>query len=322
MRSAEDTEATAGLDPETLLGDDHETFTGVTSGERAGPLAVVAAPFAGRQTVVAAAADRLGVEAVSLSADRASVPQVPAEGPVVVDGCHHLYRRAVGGFDRLDEFLNRLAAAEGPVVTGWNRYAWTYLAAVRGLDRAFADRVDVGPVAAEAIAEVVLSRYGDLPSFAADESMSRERRVRFRRRRISVGGYGLEVPVPTLRPPAGEVAPADVVFERLAAVTEGNVGAATAIWTSARSEEMRPSDVVGAGTDPTLDREEAFCLRLVLAKGRVARSELEAVIGEGVDRVVGRLVRAGLLVHEGAFVTLEPAALPTATAAADRRPIL
>jgi len=52
----------------------------------------------------------------------------------VIEDCQHLYERRIGGFEALSAFLDELANADVTVVTGWNRYAWVYLAAVQALD--------------------------------------------------------------------------------------------------------------------------------------------------------------------------------------------
>jgi len=70
--------------------------------------------------------------------------------------------------------------------------------------------------------------------------------------------------------------------------------------------------------DRDLNREEAFCLRIVLAKERVKREQLSTII-DTLDRVLGRLSRAGLVTVEDDIVELVPAAVPAAAATATER---
>lgn len=313
-------------DPSTLLGDDAAAFERVLAGGSPGPLAVCGPPFGGRDRVLERAADRLGTDLLRLGpgdgADR--VISALGDGPVVVDGCQHLYERRIGGFDPLDAALRAVAGTGARVVAGWNAYAWTYLAQVRGVDRTFAERVGIARTAADDLAELVLGRYDDLPAFAADEVETggplavRRYEVGWRGRRLSV-----PVPIPNRAAIAAaidgdDVDPRDVVFERLAAVSDGNVGVATAIWEASRREELRPSDVAAAGSDLDLDREEAFCLRVVLLKERVERAELSRVIDD-TERVLGRLRRDGVVSVADDVVRLEPTAVPNAVAETERR---
>lgn len=331
-----------------------ETVDAVVDGETRGPLAVVGSPFAGRRVVLDHLAARLDATRVhvgpagpdpaggtgEMTADYADVEvdrQVPTgpdaddpagavaealtAGPTVVSGCHHLYTRRVGGFDHLDECLDAVAGAESTVVTGWNRYAWTYLTAVRSLDRTVPERVEVGPLDAAVLSELLLARYDDVPAFERDDGS----RGLVTRRQVSVAGFDLPVPVldrAALAARRGDHPDArDVVFERLTAVSGGNIGVATALWERARGSEVRPSDVPGVG-QPALDREMAFCLRVVLASERVHRGELTAVVGDETERALGRLRRADLVTADGNWVSLSPAAVPTAVAETERERIL
>ena len=334
-----------------------ETVDAVVDGNVRGPLAVVGSPFAGRRVILDHVAARLDATRVHVgpagpdlggatgeaTADHPEVEvdrrvptgpdaddpgtavaaTVTAGAPTVVSGCHHLYTRRVGGFDPLEKCLDAVAGADATVVTGWNRYAWSYLAAVGDVDADVPERVDVGPVATDRLAELLLAQYGETPVFVDDERPDGLVTVR----RVSVAGF--EVPVPALdrlalaalldRDPDPD--PRDVVFERLAAVSEGNVGIAVALWERSQGTEVRPGDIAGPDAI-SLGRETAFCLRVVLAKERVARSELEAVVGGDLERVLGRLRRAELVTVDDDTVALEPAAVPAAVAETERERVL
>jgi hypothetical protein len=119
----------------------------------------------------------------------------------------------------------------------------------------------------------------------------------------------------------GNLDPKDVTFGRLAAVSNGNLGVATSIWETRQGSEVRPSDIAVPASDRDLDREEAFCLRIVLAKERVDRAQLTGIV-DGLDRVLGRLSRDGLVTVEDDIVELVPAAVPAAVPATERGRIL
>lgn len=183
--------------PATLLGDDVEAFERVLAGESPGPLAVCSPPFGGRELVLEHAADRLGTDLLRLDPSDGAEPLLSAlgDGPVVVDGCQHLYERRIGGFDPLDAVLRAVVACEDVVVTGWNNYAWAYLARVRGIDRTFAVRTETVPAAAADLAALVLERYDEMPAFAPDQADAGGL-VTVRRYEIDWRGHGLSVPVP------------------------------------------------------------------------------------------------------------------------------
>jgi len=305
--------------------DDVATVERAIRGELAGPLAVCGPPYGGRHDLLEHVADAAGATYRRLDpgTDAATVRRALDDGPLVVEGCHHLYERRIGGFDDLDAVLRAFAATETPVVAGWNSYAWTYLAHVRDVDRTFAERVESTPANAADLAALLLNRYDDLPTFAANPTTdgavtTRQVSITLRGRTVSV-----PIPVPNRRVlgtglDGGEVDPTDVVFERLAAVSMGNVGVATAIWEATRRDELRPSDVAPAGDGIDLDRETAFCLRVLLSKERVARPEFDRLV-DHATRALARLRRADVITVEDGIVRLAPAAVPTAVRETDRR---
>lgn len=304
-------------DAATLLGDDAAAFDRALA-DPSGSVAVVGPPYAGREHVLDAAADRFGTRRRSLGTDDSDL----RDPPVVVDGCHHLYQRTVGGFDRLDAFRDRLAGADGPVVTGWTTHAWDYLATTRGLDREFSTCVRLAPLDAATLGEALVDEMTRFEPDGPDEGGL----FAVRRHEVTWRGRRLSVPVPTVDRAHlaatlhdTDPEPRDVTLSRLAQVSGGNLGVAAALWDRVGDGPVRPSDVPAPAADHDLDDDEAFLLRILLAKERASRRELAAVVGETADRVVARLARAGSVTAEEGAVALDPTGVPLATAAVERR---
>jgi hypothetical protein len=309
------------------LVEDPEAFEAVVA-EGTSPLAVVGGPFSGRDAVLDATSDRLGAAQVPLGPGDGveDVRDALDDGPVVVGGCHHLFTRRIGGFEPVERFLRALARADTTVVTGWNRYAWSYLSAVLGVDREFPARVTVGAATAAELADRLLARDDRTPTFVRD-APDASGVLTVRRYTVGWRGRTASVPLPVpnrLRSASGAtgsgLGPREATFERLAAVSNGNRGVAADIWErhGGPRDEVHPGDLVAAGTDADLTHEDAFCLRLVLSKEMVDREELTAVVGERTDRVLGRLARAELVTVNQGVVSLVPAGVPTAVAVTER----
>jgi hypothetical protein len=311
-----------------LLGDDEETFGRAVDGPTTGPLAVIGSPFGGRETVLARAADRLDAHHVRFDADTNADDAVDAlaGGPVVVEGCHHLFTRTVGGFRPLSRFLDALAETETTAVTGWNRFAWSYLDAVRGIETVFPTHIEVGTLSGEDITEVVEANTTERPTFLRDETD--ESPLTVRRREVTVANRTVSVPVPALDRKAivarrtEDLDPKTATFERLAAVSDGNPGAALAIWERCVDDEVRPTGIEAPDLDADLDREAAFCLRIVLSTERVDRGTLTDRIGPRTPRLLGQFARAGIVTSEDGTVRLQPAGVPTAIAVTERWGVL
>lgn len=309
----------------TLLGDDHEAFKAALSDDNTRPVAVVGEPFSGRGAVLDHAVRELDATHISL-APGDGVDQIKpniSRNPVVIENCQHLYERRIGGFEELSAFLDELANIDVKVVTGWNRYAWAYLVAVQALDREFPVTAAVQPVSAEQIAELVLDRHSEMPTFVADDP-ERDGLVITSRHEVGWRDWSVSVPVPLLDSIAvrnlfseGNLEPKDATFSRLAMASDGNLGVATAIWETRHGSEVRPSDVDIPVSERDLDHEEAFCLRIALAKERINQVQLTGIIDE-VDRVLGRLSRDGLITIADGMVELAPEAVPTAVAMTER----
>jgi hypothetical protein len=294
-----------------------------------GAVAVVADPFCDRDAVLDHARSTLGATRVRLepAAEAGSIPAF-ADGPVVADDCHHLYARRVGGFDPLDELLDRLASASCRVVTSWNRYSWNYLSAVRDLDDAFRHVVTLPPLSAEQIATTIRRRHGTLPAFA--ESPGRGSSP------VTAATY--EVPLPrrgpvSVRLPIVDVdyvtawlgnrdrpAPEELVFQCLTRLSNGNPGVATAVWDACVDGDVVTPvdlDLPVERTDPGDDA--AAVLGVVVTNESVTREKLRAVVPDAsLDRALGALVDRGF-VGRGDPVMLSPDGLPGAIAVLDRR---
>jgi hypothetical protein len=311
-----------------LLGDDEETFRRAVDSRTTGPTAVIGSPFAGREAVLARAADRLDARHVRFDADTGVADAVDAldGGPVVIEGCHHLYTRTVGGFRPLSRFLDSLAETETTVVTGWNRFAWSYLDAVRNLGTVVPTHVETGALSGEELTTLVEANATERPTFRRDEAD--ESPFTVRQREVTVANRTVSVPLPALDRKAliarrtEDLDPKTAAFERLAAVSDGNPGAALAIWARCVDEEVRPTDIEALDIEADLDREAAFCLRIVLSTERVDRSALTDRIGPRTPRLLGQFARAGVLTSEDGTVRLQPAGVPTAIAVTERWGVL
>lgn len=282
-------------------------------------VAVVADPFAGREAVLDGAEASLSAPTrTTLAPGDATVPAL--DGPTLVDDCHHLYTRRIGGFDRLDSFLDRVGRADAPVVTAWNGYAWAYLDATRTVGDAFDHVFRVAPRSADAIAAAVRERCAVPDVFTADTDPSlfgmRPRTLALPRGRTA------SVAVPTVDVDAlvGRVAdrddpdPETLVFRRLARLSNGNPGVAAAVWAaSVDGDTVTPADLsLPAASGPDLSSDAAHLLRLVAVNDRVGRADLAAAAPDvALDRTLRSLSTRGFVEGEDP-VTLRPDALPAA----------
>lgn len=301
-------------------------------------VAVVAEPFAGRSALLDYAEELLDEEAVVRhSFDGPVTGALPDFGEAdayVVDDCHYLYQRTIGGFDALSAFVERMARSEALFLTSWNRYAWNYLSAVRDLDRVFPVVIHVTDFAADELAEVVEGIFGpDLPEYVEDGSEGRIKSVEWISHPIALWG-DRDVGVPILQPNpeyirswasrGTEKSTRAVIFEKVRRAAGGNVGVAADLWArSVEDGEIATGHVDVLAPTFDLDDEGAMVLRMVVVMESVRRQDLEAVVPNGpLDSVVQHLAEQGVVGVDDEVVLLTPRGLGPAVAELERRRLL
>lgn len=306
------------------LGDQFEAVDAAIAAHLEGNVsnvAVVAEPFAGREVLLeyadeafGAASRRVGYDGVVGDPEEFVFPNAEV---VVVDGCHYLYTRQIGGYDVLDAFLAEVVGRDAMFVTAWNRYAWDYLTAIRDVEHVFPVQVRIPSLGSRAITELVLNHYGpEMPDFVRTGEAGRLKSVSVGRRSLSVGKWSVDVPIPEPNPEYitsrsnteryGDVEA--VVFEKLTYLSEGNPGVARRLWErSVRDGEIAPAYVEEVEGTLDIDDDEAFLLELVLAKGSVTVETLDDIlVNVPVERSLGTLVHKRVLDVTDDTVSLVP----------------
>jgi hypothetical protein len=319
-----------------------------------GNVAVVSDPYAGRDALLEYAESLLDGAAVRVDLDPSAAdgtgPSLPGSdregaddgdpvadgegaGSLVVADCHYLFERGIDGFEALDAFLDRIALSETLVVTSWNRYAWSYLDAVRDVGDTFTTAVEIPPLDAGEIETVVEAHHGpDLPDVVDAGSAGRVKTVVFDSRSVGVGDRSVAVPYPKPNPAwtaSWSVSDAEesvraVTFEKLRRVSNGNPGVALAVWEESVADgEVAPGYIQALETDPGLDDDAAVLLWTVLAGESVDVDRLTRLFeGRPVEAALQGLAERELVTVDDDRVSVAPRALYVAVAALERRGLL
>lgn len=295
-------------------------------------VAVVAPPFAGRESVLDRAADALDAPTrVQFGPDgNSAIPD--RDGPLLLDDCHHCYARRIGGFDPLDRFLDRLASSSGRIVTSWNRYSWNYLDAVRDISGTFGHVFTVSPLSADELTDVLRSTTDAWPTFEfpADGDASL----------FTPTEYQVPIPFSSREPRSVRLPTIDVDYvagwlrggesptaeelavTRLTRLTDGNQGVATSIWDRCVDgrDTVTPDDVtlpIERGLD--LADGAARVLGVLVPKERITRAELATIVPDvSLARALRSLVDYGFVTADDP-IRLRPGGLPSAIDVLERR---
>lgn len=288
-------------------------------------VAVVSDPFGGRENLLDYATQRFGHTATRVNLSTSTADGGVLAGvttPVaVVDDCHHLFTRRIGGFDSLDRFLADVAHFDGLVVTSWNRFAWDYLDPVRRVGQSFPEQVRVTGLSTEEVTTLLTAEAGaSMPTFVDTSPENRATLVETTDVEVSLwGDRRVTLPAPRVnldyvRHRLGKNERDDVegvVFERLKRLSDGNPGVARAIWAQTVSDgTLRLDDLTDPAESFDLDDTTSFLLSLVLTNERVDRETLETVVDDtGFDRRLRRLVDLEAVAVDGDQVVLDPLGL-------------
>lgn len=286
-------------------------------------VAIVSEPFAGRGVLMDDAEEAIPVECTRISFDSVvadGLPDFTNSDVVLLDDCHYLYTRQIGGFELLDRFLEEISASDTLFVTSWNRYAWEYLSAVRDVDDVFSTVISVPALSTEQMAQLLTSNYAaTMPEFVQTGDAGRVRTIGFGDREIGLpGGRRVTVTLPELnleylasRSLSNDENVADVeavVLQKIAQLSNGNPGVAVALWErSIRGNEIAPAYVEEVNQKLDIDDNEAFVLEVLLAKERMSRTTLDDVLeGISVHRALQNLAEHGVLVVDEERAAIDP----------------
>lgn len=194
-------------------------------------------------------------EAFDLDAPRNVVEAIDRQDPAVavVEGLHHLFVRALGGFDAMEAFLEIVAATSAKVlwVVTIDESAWRYLNRVVGIESHFVHKVSTTNLSAEKLERAIMARH-EVSGFALQfeteledardgpwaRLLGREARGELTRKETQRRRY----------------------FQQLAAIAEGNIVLALFYWL--RSIRRMEEHVLVLGDPEIIDLE--FLERLPL----------------------------------------------------------
>ncbi len=291
-------------------------------GERSN-VAVIADPFAGRTTLVQGI-QRSREEKISYIPYYSIVFQKgfleeieKAESIVILDNCHFLARRKVGGFDMLDVFLRNLINSDKLFITTWNSFSWAYLDHVMKISAFFPVAVQIPQMSPEYIKQMILSMYDTPLRFVSREVRPQEKFLSRSTRSIQVPFSGQRREIPWIRINIGSrkkkrKAVEELVFDRLNKIANGNPGVARIIWERYLSPpEIFLENVPDLPCVVDLDINETFLLFIILSMESIQERDLLEIAGNEIpmEKALYRLRSAGLVQELNGYYSTRPESL-------------
>jgi hypothetical protein len=319
-----------------ILNNIEEAIEKGNSGPRSN-IAIIAEPFSGRSALLCKISE-LCRERESkiffsrLVSDENFLHTLEKSGDIVlVDNCQLLHSRKIGGFEKLDLFLNIVASSNKLFITTWNQFSWNYLRFVFPLERIFPVRIELPRLGPEELKKMVMAASEWQMTFAEEERAEKEGWLEFSEFSVNIKPFKrtLRVPVPRInysalksRFPAkirpskqkDETLVQDRVFQRLRDASDGNPGVAKVIWKRSvpRAEGViNPGDIIKPQYKIDLNYDQAYLLYVILCMECVSIEELKGIVdlNANVNRFIPDLERIGLISIENELLSIMPEAL-------------
>jgi hypothetical protein len=237
---------------EEILKSIEEVIEKSDSGSRSN-IAIIAEPFSGRSELLYKISELCRERETKiffsrLVSDENFLQIIENSGDILlVDNCQFLYSRKIGGFEKLDLFLNTVALFNKLFITTWNQFSWNYLRFVFPLESIFSVRIELPRLGPEELKKMVMATHEWQFTFAEEEMTKKERWLELSEFPVNLSPFKriLRIPVPRVdysilksRFPAKigssqqkeDTSVEDKVFQRLKDASEGNPGVAKAIW--------------------------------------------------------------------------------------------
>lgn len=246
---------------------------------------------------------------------------------VLLDNCHFLYMRKVGGFEALYEFLDMISSRKRIFITTWNLYSWNYLDASFGLAKYFPVQIRIPEFSREELKTLILGGYkeGEI-TFEDNSKEEKEPFLYLMKYPLKLILLGKEISIPL---PKGNISnfkkrfmkkeeqpgAEDRTFEKIYLESRGNPGLALRIWElGLEYPGVRPEKIGSFSFEIELEYEEAFVLSQILSHQRLKKEEIAGITGSWdgnrAGEVLFRLLAQELVtIDEESYYELRPEAL-------------
>jgi len=310
-----------------MFKDELETITAAIESYGEKPpdnIAMISDPFAGQNFIIEELRHRYPdtisyLPFFSVVTSKDFIPNLyTAKDVVIMERCHFLALRKVGGFAMLDEFLDFISSSEKLFITTWNSYSWSYLNAVRQIEGFFPEIIHLPKIDSKTLKELVLSKYeGARIEFIDDRVIEKKQGFEVLERKITLPFTNTVLTIPWISYSPGEskkeeIEIEDAVFNRINIIADGNYGVAQRVWErSLEYPEMKTSNIPEVPCAVDLTINEAFLLTIILSMESIQLVDLAEIAGPeiNIDQNLYRLIQHGLVEEEKGYFHIKPEAL-------------
>jgi hypothetical protein len=252
---------------------------------------------------------------------------LPESDIYIIDNCHFLARRKIDGFHVLHQFIEMVSQSKRIWVTTWNIHSWRYLTAVQKFNLLFPVQILLYPKNYDKLRDYILSEHQSSVFYLVDTPVPRRLILVKKLKKIHIPFLPDDFFITTysiryrliwaiIRGKSHEVEPDELIFQRLAQISNGNPGVATRIWEkSLDAWEIRMSALSPPLLNGGLDPDSAYILSLILSLEVLTLEDLYSVTPQGIniDLVLVQLEENKLIQIKDGLIFIVPLALTKIT---------
>lgn len=290
-------------------------------------MAVIAPPFAGRMLLMKELQTRYEDRCAFLSLFSVVTQRdflsdlYGSQDIIILDKCHFLALRKIGGFSMLDEFLRVMATSGKLFITSWNTYMWAYLRGVRNIDRFFPVIVTIPKLEPEPLKRYIFSKYDRPIEFIDDQKWENPILLKGVKKRLHLpfSQSSVEIPWVSLNrsrlsgsAKKESLAAEDIICNRICRIANGNLGVAEHIFEEALDfPQVRTSLIPTEPCAVDFDINEAYLLGIILSMESLKTTDIEEIARPEIDveNVMYRLLNSGMVALENEYYVIRPEAL-------------
>jgi hypothetical protein len=242
---------------------------------------------------------------------------------IILENCQFLFQRTIGGFHLIDEFIEVISRKDKIWVTTWNIHAWRYLHAVKEIGSIFPVQIQLKQKTEPELMQFILSGQTSSIFYIIDTPVPRRMLVIKKQRKIVIPFFNLKFKISyyslrmgliiaILRKKSNEIEPAELIFERLSQISNGNPGIALKIWENSRDAwEIRLSKLTPPSLSRITDPDTAYILSLIITLEDVLISDLTSTVPADINlnQILSKLQNMGLISVVSERIIIKPLAL-------------
>jgi hypothetical protein len=245
-----------------------------------------------------------------------------AEKIILVERCHFLAMRKIGGFVMLEEFLDFLSTTDKFLITTWNSFAWSYLDEVKKISSFFPVVIKLPKMQRDTLKNHILSEYEQEITFIDDTEHEKKPLLSRTTRTVEIPLLKESVDVPwiqltlrsrnMLKQDESQMSAEDMVFDEINRIANGNFGVARRLWERTITDHtVKMSAVPVTPCTVDLDINQTFLATIILSMESIKMTDLAEIAGPEIDieQTLYQLANQGLVERDREYFQIKPEAL-------------